>query len=171
MKNLEPRQEKVLNRFKNSPKFKILFICSGNIIRSPYAHLLFCHKIKNDKGLSKKLIIDSGAVKFHNSEISDETYNQLLREGVSKEKILLFRPKYLGDYPEILEDSDLLLVMEKNHLKYIPLTKIDQSFLFLKFTHGLEKDIPDPFFNPPYERAYKMINLGLQNLYEFFKGK
>jgi len=167
--NLELKREKVIDNFKNSPKFKILFICSGNIIRSPYAHLLFNHMIKNDKRLSTRLEIDSGAVKFRNSVISQETYIQLLRKGVSKDEILIFKPKHLRDFPEIIEVSDLILVMEKEHLKYIPSLKLDQSFLLLEFTDGLEEDVPDPYFDPPYERAYELINLSLQKLYEIFK--
>ena len=133
--------------------------------------MLFNHKIRNDKRLSKRLIIDSGAVKYQNSVISQETYSHLLKAGLSKEEILLFKPKYLGKIPELIEDSDLILVMEKKHLKYIPSSKLDHTFLLLEFALGREEDIPDPYINQPYEKAYNLIDLSIQKLYDLFKRK
>lgn len=157
-----------MENFRESPSFQILFICSGNIIRSPYAHLLFEHLIQGEPEL-EKIRIESGGVTYRNDSISWESRDLLLKEGVSIERIAKFIPRYALDYPEMFQQADLVLVMEKNHYQKIPQKIREKSFLLLEFTMGISENIPDPYFDPPYERSFQMINEALVKLKEFFK--
>ena len=145
--------------------FTINFICSGNIIRSPYAELLFEKLIRKYDVLSNKISVESGGVKYRNSMISEESAVMLLKEGVAEERINRFSPRFYRDFPEMFEKNDLILVMEQSHLKCIPRKYSDKSFLFLDFVYGKAiGDVPDPYFDPPFERAYNMIKDALLSL-------
>ncbi|MHA2243815.1 MAG: arsenate reductase/protein-tyrosine-phosphatase family protein [Candidatus Hodarchaeales archaeon] len=169
--SLTERKQLILENFRESDQFKIIFICSGNIIRSPYAHLLFEHLIQEDMDLKKKIRAESGGVTYRNYSISAESRNMLLREGVPNEKITEFSPRYFPDYPDMFQLVDLVLVMEKNHIRKIPNSIGEQTFLFLEFTLGITDNVPDPYFDPPFERSFHMIKDALIRLMEFLKGE
>lgn len=166
---LKERKQLILQKFKESNHFTIIFICSGNIIRSPYAHLLFKHLIQEDVELKKKIRVYSGGVTYRNYSISIEARDILLKEGVPSEKIAEFKPRYFFDYPNMFQEIDLVLVMEKNHIRRIPRNIKDQTFLLLEFTRGITDNVPDPYFNPPFERSFKIIKEALIQLREFLK--
>ncbi|MFX1516609.1 MAG: hypothetical protein ACFFC6_09890 [Promethearchaeota archaeon] len=165
--HLNNHKQQILKKFRESNHFHIVFICSGNIIRSPYAHLLFEHLLEEDIELKNKITIESGGVTYRNSTISVETRNMLVREGVSSNKISEFTPRYFPDHPDMFQGVDLVLVMEKNHIQKIPIT---DTFLLLEFTLGIADNVSDPYFNPPYERSFQLIREALIQLREFFRG-
>ena len=164
---LVEQKQVVLQKFSEASSFNIIFICSGNIIRSPYAHLLFEHLIQEDTKL-KKIRVESGGVTYRNYSISMEAREMLLREGVSADKISEFTPRYFPDYPDMFQGVDLVLVMEKTHIRKIP---NKNTFLLLEFTLGITDNVPDPYFDPPFERSFHMIKNALIRLMEFFRGE
>ena len=93
----------------------------------------------------------------------------LFREGVNGDKINSFKPRYTVDYPDMFKGVDLVLVMEKNHISSLPEAIREKSFLFLEFTLGLSEDVPDPYFDPPFERSFNMIKKGLFELRNMLK--
>jgi hypothetical protein len=55
-----------------STKFGVLFVCMGNICRSPTAHGVFQHKV-NQLGLQGKITVDSaGTLDYHAGSPPDE---------------------------------------------------------------------------------------------------
>jgi protein-tyrosine phosphatase len=157
----------LLRKIYSQESFTINFICSGNIIRSPYAEILFEKLLEQHYVLSQKIKVESGGVKYKNSMISGESASMLIKGGVSKNRIDQFSPRFFGDYPNMFENNDLILVMEKSHLQYIPQKYKKKAYLFLDFVYGQSiGNVPDPYFNPPYERAYNMIKEALETLLE-----
>lgn len=157
----------LLKKIDSKEFFKINFVCSGNIIRSPYAELLFEKLISEEDSLRNKIQVESGGVVYRNRMISEESASMLIKEGVSKERINQFSPRYHDDYPDMFKEADLTLVMERSHLKYIPKKYKEKAFLFLDFVYGSTiGDVPDPYFDPPFERAYTMIKEALESLLE-----
>ncbi|MHA1541624.1 MAG: arsenate reductase/protein-tyrosine-phosphatase family protein [Candidatus Hodarchaeales archaeon] len=147
--------------------FTINFICSGNIIRSPYSEMLFENLMGENDSLNQNINVQSGGVVYRNQMISKESALMLVKEGISKERINQFSPRYHHDYPEMFKEADLILVMEQSHLQHIPEKYKEKSFLFLDFVYGQKKgDVPDPYFDPPFERAYNMIKDALKSLVE-----
>lgn len=165
---LEQRKLQIKQKFQTSNLFAINFICSGNIIRSPYAHLLFDHLINGEIRLRSRIEVESGGVKYRNNTISYESREMLLMKGVSEDKIEKFQPRYFPDHPDMFKDVGLILVMEKSHINRLPKSVQDRAFLLLEFTQGMRKNVPDPFFDPPFERAYRMIDKSLDLLLTFF---
>lgn len=163
---LDKQKQQILQKFKDSNHFHIVFICSGNIIRSPYAHLLFEHLLEEDIELKNKIRVESGGVTYRNFSISMEARDMLLKEGVPPNKISEFTPRYFPDHPDMFQGVDLVLVMEKSHIRKIP---NENTFLLLEFALGNVKNVPDPYFDPPYERSFQMIKQALIQLRELFR--
>ena len=129
--------------------------------------MLFEKLTQDNPILSQKIKVESGGVKYKNSMISEESASMLMKEGVSESRVNQFSPRFHRDYPKMFEKNDLILVMEKSHLNYIPSKYRWKAFLFLDFVHGVSiGNVPDPYFDPPYERAYNMIKEALEMLFE-----
>ena len=63
---------------KTASRTKILFICLGNICRSPAAHAVFQQKI-NDKGLADRFEVDSAGIgNWHVGQLPD---SRMRRQG------------------------------------------------------------------------------------------
>lgn len=91
---------------------KVLFVCLGNICRSPMAHAYF-KKIVKDKNLEDKILVDSCAtsswevgspVHYGTKEILDR--HNISTEGMKARKIT---------YDDF--DFDYILAMDKQNLK------------------------------------------------------
>ena len=167
---MESQRNIILEKFRQGESFTINFICSGNIIRSPYAEILFEHMVLKAKDkLPIKIQVESGGVTYRNTMISRESASMLLREGIRKERIEQFSPRFLPDYPESFANSDLILVMERSHIRSIPPEYREKTFLLLEFVYGRDEDVPDPYFDPPFERSYRMIEKALKSLLDIIK--
>lgn len=90
----------------------------------------------------------------------------LVKEGVPQKKIAEFTPRYFSDHPDMFQEADLVLVMEKTHIRKIP---NKNTFLLLEFTLGISNNVPDPYFDPPYERSFQMIKEALIQLREMLR--
>lgn len=168
--HLEKQKKVILQKIREANSFTLLFICSGNIIRSPYAHLLFEHLIQEDRELKEKIRVESRGVTYRNYYISMEAREMLLKEGISAERIAEFTPRYFSDYPDVFKSADLVLVMENNHIRRVPISVRKQTFLLLEFTLGVTDDVPDPYFDPPFERSFQMVKEAMIQLRTFFRG-
>ncbi len=167
---MKDRSKNFLNNLIKKNSIGINFVCSGNIIRSPYAEILFEYLIKKEINENfQKIMVESGGVRYRNSMISEESTVMLLKEGVSQERINQFTPRYYPDYPNMFDSVDLILVMERSHLQSIPSVHKNKAFLLLDFVYGQSEDVPDPFFDPPYERSYNMIKKALKDFIELIK--
>ncbi|MHA1994894.1 MAG: arsenate reductase/protein-tyrosine-phosphatase family protein [Candidatus Hodarchaeales archaeon] len=164
---MKDQLEKFVRKFVSQNSICMNFICSGNIIRSPYAEILFEHLLLNaDIDLGKKVQVESGGVRYRNSIISEESAAMLLEEGVPQKRIDKFVPRYFPDYPKMFDSVDLILVMERSHLKSIPTEYKDKAFTLLDFVYGRDEDVPDPYFDPPFERSFIMIRKALITIVE-----
>ncbi|MBD3230075.1 MAG: hypothetical protein GF329_17990 [Candidatus Lokiarchaeota archaeon] len=133
-----------LNSLKKKKKpLGFLFLCSGNICRSPMAEMLF-EKMAKEKGIQDQIISTSGAVHFHNNSIMWETSRILRDEGVADERIRKFFPRHIDVHPELLE-ADIILTMDKSHLRRIPQKYQSKSFLLSIFAGEPAVNIEDPY--------------------------
>lgn len=155
----------------NSKPLSIVFICSGNVIRSAYAELLFEKMVTETTCLRGRIRVHSGAVQYHNTRIYPEIVPFLIEEGVAETRIKNFKSRHVDDYPELLSDSDLILVMTKSHIIRIPDLYKDKSFLVYQYGTGEDLEIPDPYFEPPMDRAIRMLNEALNGLLDRLKNE
>lgn len=123
----------------------VLFVCMGNICRSPTAEAVFRHKAK-EKGL--KINIDSaGTIGSHAREKPDHRAMKVgASRGYSFEKI-----KARKVTEEDFSEFDLILAMDEQNIKDLkkvaPSHLMNKVKLFLDFAEDFEdKEVPDPYY-------------------------
>lgn len=140
----------------------ILFVCSGNIMRSPIAEMLF-EKMIQGHSCQSLIKSESGAVVYHNSRLMSETRQILLGEGISSKRLDSFYPRHISDEPELFKCADLILVMEQNHLSALGELN-NKSFLLKDFTIGVNEEIGDPYFGASFTEVIQEIKHCLEVL-------
>lgn len=128
-------------------KVSVLFVCLGNICRSPLAMSLFKHAVK-EKGLEDQFFIDScGTSDYHVGQSPDErTIKNAFNNGleISHQARQLDRSDF--------RKFDYIVTMDRSNLKNV--LRLDQTgqfkdkiFLMRDFD-PLEKgtEVPDPYF-------------------------
>ena len=124
----------------------VLFVCLGNICRSPTAEGIFQHYV-NQAGLQKKIIIDSaGTGEWHIGKAPDpRTQAAALTRGYDLGK-LRARQVARNDFTKF----DYILAMDKQNLtdlKDLCTTKFSgQLDLFLRFGTTKVLEVPDPYY-------------------------
>ena len=154
-------------------KISIIFVCTGNICRSPTAEAIFKSKI-DQMGLKDYFLVDSaGTHGYHVGQSPDQrsisaakSYNYSF-EGIKSRAF-----DVSIDY-----DNDYIIAMDKSHLNWLmenkPLecsSKIDLLMNFDKNSQS-NKDIEDPYYGG--EKGFKLviekIQDGTDKLIEFIK--
>jgi len=127
---------------------KILFVCLGNICRSPAAEGIF-RRLVEDAGLKDQFHIDSAGTsgRYHEGEDSDARMRAHAKE---RKYILTSTARQL--HREDLEEYDWILTMdESNYVNTLKLTtdknlhkKIHKMVSFCKI-HKVD-EVPDPYY-------------------------
>lgn len=123
----------------------ILFVCMGNICRSPTAEAVFRHKAKQQ---SMTLFIDSaGTTGAHAKQKPDARAQKAgVARGYSFDNIKA-RKVTVADF----EKFDLVLAMDKHNVSELlticPPHLTDKIVLFLEFADNFEEnEVPDPYY-------------------------
>lgn len=126
-------------------KIKILFVCMGNICRSPTAEGVFRQLVAN-AGMSDWIEIDSaGTHDYHvGSPPDNRTRLAALQRGYDLSN-LRGRQVELKDFQEF----DYILAMDRSNLADLNRTCPPQHRhklnLFMEFSSGEQCDVPDPY--------------------------
>lgn len=138
---------------------KILFVCHGNICRSPMAEFVMKDLVAK-AGLEHLISISSCAATYE--EIGNDTYPPVCRllneKGIpfTKREARIFTP---ADY----EESTYIIGMDdENRRDLYRLTKGDPQkkvSLLLEWA-GEKRSIADPWYTDDYETAYRDIREG-----------
>jgi protein-tyrosine phosphatase len=125
---------------------KVLFVCLGNICRSPTAEGVF-QKLVNDSLLSDQIHIDSaGTASWHHGKAPDIRTIAAAKSRDIDLSVLRARAVQTKDF----YDFDYILAMDENNLEYLQeLKPADYSGhlgLFLAFgTQTAYREVPDPY--------------------------
>jgi protein-tyrosine phosphatase len=126
---------------------KILFVCMGNICRSPTAEGVF-RKLLRAQRLDGEIEVDSaGTHGYHAGEAPDSrTQRAAASRGYDLSSI---RARKVA--PQDLEYFDLILAMDHNNLEALqrmcPLDKQDRLKLFMEYSSNFDDDeVPDPYY-------------------------
>ena len=153
-------------------KTTVLFVCMGNICRSPTAHGVMQHKIEQC-GLTERIEIDSaGTHAYHVGEKSDARSRAVARsKGIDMEYIRARKVSVL-DY----DDFDYILAMDEDNLEllhyYAPDNYTAQVKLFLDFALQAgrvnETIVPDPYYGGEagFEHVFDLVDKGCDALIE-----
>ncbi|MGB0416816.1 MAG: low molecular weight protein-tyrosine-phosphatase [Coraliomargarita sp.] len=150
---------------------RILFLCMGNICRSPAGHCVLQHLV-DQAGLSDQFEIESaGTIGFHVGQPPDRRMQQSLRaRGIP----IIGRSRQLKR--EDLADYDLILAMDLENLADARILDPegiykDRIQLFCDYCtkHG-ETEVPDPYYGGDrgFEHVLDLIEDGCANLLKQF---
>lgn len=149
-------------------KTSVLFVCMGNICRSPTAEGVFRHVVEAS-GLGDAVYIDSaGTHGYHIGEAPDRrSQNAAARRGYSL-SALRARLFEAADFSRF----DYVLAMDRENLTYLEsLAAAEHRHrlkLFLTFAEGLGDEVPDPYYGGAagFERVLDMVEEASQGLLE-----
>ncbi|MDH5784928.1 MAG: low molecular weight phosphotyrosine protein phosphatase [Chromatiales bacterium] len=148
-------------------KIKVLFVCMGNICRSPLAHGLFEHRVK-EVGLDDRITIDSaGTHAYHVGNQPDPRSQQTaLRHGIDLSSQRA-RQVVVSDF----ENFDYVIAMDRdNHTilsEKCPGQYRHKLKLFMEFAPQLtEREVPDPYYGGEsgFELVYQLIDAASNGL-------
>jgi len=147
---------------------RVLFVCSGNICRSPLGEAVFRHQAEA-AGLGSRFEVDSaGTHGWHEGEPADPRARRVgERHGVAVTS--LARAVVDGDF----EAFDLVLAMDRGHLRELrrrcPPERRDRLRLMRDFDDApddRDRDVPDPYYDgeAAFEHVYDLLDASCRNL-------
>jgi protein-tyrosine phosphatase len=154
--------------------YRVLFVCTGNICRSPAAEALFAHYVRED-GLGDRFLADSaGLGGWHIGDRADPRTRRVAEgHGVPV-------PSRARQFDERDFDRfDLILAMDKDHLAELqsraPGVHRSKVRLMRDYdrpeNHG--KDVPDPYYGGPegFEAVHQMLAVSCRSLLDTLKAQ
>lgn len=142
------------------PRVKVLFVCMGNLCRSPLSQGVF-EKLVADAGLSKLIQVDSAGTHTYYIDSHPDKRAQTIAK---KRGYDISRQRARRLTSVDLENFDYLVAMDRDNMDYLksncPPGMESKLRLFMTFTadHRLE-EIPDPFYGglSGFERVVNLI--------------
>ena len=150
----------------------VLFVCMGNICRSPTAQGVF-RKLVEDSDLGRRIIIDSaGTHAYHVGNPPDRRAQETAtRRGVDLSDLVARRVTE-ADFVEF----DYVVAMDQDNLvalnEICPPGMSDRLHLFLDFAPHLEvNEVPDPYYGGPtgFERVFDLVEAASAGLLAHIK--
>jgi protein-tyrosine phosphatase len=146
---------------------RVLFVCLGNICRSPLAEAIFNNKVKHD-GMQAQFKCDSaGTSDFHIGELPDE---RTIKCASKYDLPLNHRGRQVNRTD--FRDFEYILAMDDNNLRNLNNLKVRYGFKdkeihlmrdFVTETRGMS--VPDPYYGGEegFEEIYQILDEALNS--------
>ena len=151
----------------------VLFVCMGNICRSPTAEGVF-RKIVEDAGMADAIRIDSaGTHAYHTGEPPDRRARAAaLSRGYALDDI---RARRVAD--EDFAEFDLIVAMDQHNLLNLKDRALEEAsselVLFLEYSDSHETEVPDPYYGgvSGFERVLDLVEEASRGLLEHIRSR
>ena len=150
----------------------VLFVCLGNICRSPLAEGVF-QKLAEEEGLASEISVDScGTSNYHIGELAHESSRKVAKiNGIN----LTHRARQISS--EDFGDFDYILAMDSSNIRNMSLLEgfdkhQDKVSLLRAFDNGQsEKAVDDPYGGDfgDFEECYRIVEESSRNLLEHIR--
>ncbi len=153
---------------------KIMFVCHGNICRSPMAEFVFRH-IAKEKGVSRLFSVASSASSREEiwdgigSPIYPPVKRLLSQHGVaynSEKRATLLTPDDLSSY-DLIVAMDERNLREINGISHVGREKVHK---LLDFTNN-PRDVLDPWYTGDFDSTYRDVCEGCYAIIDFYLNK
>lgn len=147
---------------------KILFICHGNICRSPMAEFVFKNIVEKER-ISDKFYVASAATSYEEigNPVHHGTAKILDGLGISysgKRAVHLEKSDYTKyDYLVCMDSANV-----RNTLRIVGDDVEKKIHKLLKFVDS-DEDVADPWYTGDFERTYKDVLAGCKGLLEYIE--
>ena len=149
---------------------KILFVCLGNICRSPMAEAIMTDLAKEN---SKIEVFSAGTAGYHNGESAHRATLKKLKEYGIDGSYLVSSQLRSDDYKKY----DYVIGMDDSNIENIyeiftrnsSLKEVEKSGVIIRKL--LSKNVPDPWYTGDFEETYNLCLLGCQKLLEEIEEK
>ncbi|SFD21554.1 low molecular weight protein-tyrosine-phosphatase [Streptomyces aidingensis] len=157
-------------------RYRVCFVCTGNICRSPMAESVFRRALA-DRGLDGRVVVASaGTGGWHTGEPADPRATAaLLAAGYDAgHTARQFRVDWFGRY-------DLVVALDRGHQRQLlRMAPTDQDILKIRLLRsfdpaagpdgpdGPDVDVPDPYYGPDsgFEECLELIEAAMPGLLE-----
>ncbi|TPK71744.1 low molecular weight phosphotyrosine protein phosphatase [Mesorhizobium sp. B2-4-15] len=141
------------------PIKSILFVCLGNICRSPLAEGVF-QAVWTERGLARDMLLDSAATSGWEVGSAPDPRAMAIAAHHGRD-ISGQRARKIT--PQDFHRFDLILGMDRSNVADLralaPAAMRDRVHLFLEFAQGDARDVPDPYYEgqEAFAEVYRMI--------------
>ncbi|MBF8722173.1 low molecular weight protein-tyrosine-phosphatase [Pseudomonas guariconensis] len=152
---------------------RVLFVCLGNICRSPTAEGVLRHQLQA-AGLAEQVhVASAGTGDWHVGEAPDSrTCQAALARGydLSGQRAQQVKVEHFGDY-------DLILAMDKRNLGHLqamrPQAASGELDLFLRRYGAALDEVPDPYYGGTegFEQVLDLVEAACRELVVEIKGR